>query len=581
MRPSIRSFSLLPTLVVGLLAAILIVTGCASPEPADLVLLNGKVVTVDETRPQAQAVAVTDYTISAVGSDRSIRRYIGPETEVVDLEGRLTIPGFIDGHGHYLSVGNALTILDLTQARTWDDIVRLVQTSAAKAVPGEWVLGRGWHQEKWDRVPEPNVDGVPLNRGLNQASPDNPVLLEHASGHASIANATALRLAGITRRTPDPPGGEIVKDGRGEPTGLLRETAQRLVERVLAHDQEQRSSEEQEAQLRHEILLAGQDALSKGVTSFHDAGVPFATIDLYRRMAAEGALPIRIYAMVRRETNEEMDRRLPEYFILPEGNAFLAVRSIKRQIDGALGAHGAWLLEPYEDLPTSTGLNLEPVADIERTCEIALKYGFQVCTHAIGDRANREVLDIYERAMRTAPEKTDLRWRIEHVQHLHPDDVPRIPELGVVASMQGIHCTSDGPWVLKRLGEKRAEEGAYLWRTLTDLGVVIANGTDCPVEDMDPIPCFYATVTRRQPDGEIFYGAERLSREEALRTYTINNAYAAFEEGIKGSLTPGKLADIVVLSRDILTCPEEEIRDARVDLTILGGEIRYRRSPLP
>jgi predicted amidohydrolase YtcJ len=578
MRPTHPGGSRLLIRALLLLLPLLPYTGCARVEPADLVLLGGHVVTVDAARPETQAVAVTGYRITAVGSDSRIRHYIGPDTEVIDLQGRLAVPGFIDGHGHYLSVGNALTILDLTKARTWDDIVALVAETAAKTARGEWITGRGWHQEKWDRVPQPNVDGVPLNRELNRVAPDHPVLLEHASGHASIANATALRLAGITRRTPDPPGGEIVKDARGEPTGLLRETAQRLVAGVLTRAQEQRSPAEQEAQFRNEIALAGRDALSKGVTSFHDAGSSFATIDLFRKMAAEGTLPIRLNVMVRYATNEEMDRRLPDYRILPEGNAFLTVHAIKRQIDGALGAHGAWLLEPYEDLPTSTGLNLEPVADIARTCEIALKYGFQVCTHAIGDRANREVLDIYERAMRTAPEKTDLRWRIEHAQHLAPADVPRFRQLGVVAAMQAIHCTSDGPWVLKRLGEKRAKEESYLWRTLTDLGVVIGNGTDCPVEDMDPIPCFYAAVTRHMPDGEVFYGEQRLTRAEALRTYTLNNAFAAFEEDIKGSLTPGKLADITVLSVDIMTCPEDRIRDAKADLTILGGRIAYRRN---
>jgi hypothetical protein len=253
------------------------------------------------------------------------------------------------------------------------------------------------------------------------------------------------------------------------------------------------------------------------------------------------------------------------------------VRSIKRQIDGALGPHGAWLLEPYLDLPSSSGLTLEDPADIEETARIAIRHGFQVNTHAIGDRANREVLDIYERTFEANPDATDLRWRIEHAQHLHPDDIGRFAELGVIAAMQGIHGTSDGPWVVRRLGEDRAQSGAYMWRSLIDSGAILANGTDVPVEDIDPIASFHASVSRRMADGELFYPEQRMTREEALKSYTAWNAYAAFEEDIKGSITPGKLADIVVLSRDIMTVPEEEIPTARVDLTILGGVVRYTR----
>ncbi len=550
--------------------------GCAGPvEPADLVLMGGKVVTMDEANPVAQAIAVSGYTIEAVGSNRKIQRYVGDYTEVIELEGRLAIPGFIDGHGHFLSLGRSKLVLDLTKVRSWQEIVDMVAGAAAEAERGEWIEGRGWHQEKWDSTPTPNVDGVPLHDGLSAVSRRNPVLLTHASGHASFVNGRALQLAGITGATPDPPGGEIVKDDRGNPTGLLRETAQRLVDRARARAEEVRSPEEEEAEFRQIVELASWEALSKGVTTFHDAGSPFAVIDRLRAMEERGELQLRLYVMARRETNETMAERLPEYLIIPEGNDHLAVRCIKRQIDGALGAHGAWLLEPYLDLPTSVGLNLEPIDDITRTCEIAIQHGFQVATHAIGDRGNRETLDIYEQVFHANPDKTDLRWRIEHSQHIHPNDIPRFAELGIVASMQGIHCTSDGPWVLKRLGPDRAESGAYLWRTLMDLGVLVTNGTDCPVEDIDPIASFYASVTRKCWDGSIFYPDEKMTREEALRSYTLNNAIAAFEEHLKGSLTPGKLADIVVLSKDIMTIPADEIPTARVDYTFVGGEIRY------
>jgi len=451
-----------------------------------------------------------------------------------------------------------------------------VGEAAKAAAPGHWIRGRGWHQEKWDEVPTPNVEGVPLHHALSKVSPENPVSLTHASGHASIVNAQALELSGIGARTPDPPGGTIVRDVGGEPTGLLRETAQELVEEAMARAEAARPEEQRQAEFEHVVALAGKAALSTGVTSFHDAGADFDTIDRFKRLAAAGKLPVRLYVMVRGEKNQALAQRLPEYRILPEGNAFLAVRSIKRLIDGALGAHGAWLLEPYADLDT-TGLVLEPVADIEEVAQIAIENGFQVGTHAIGDRANREVLDIYQRVFAAHPDKKDLRWRIEHAQHLHPDEVARFAKLGVIAAMQGIHATSDGPWVAKRLGEARAQSGAYVWRRLIDAGAVVVNGTDCPVEDVDPIASFYASVTRRMSNGQAFYPEQRMSREEALRSYTLNGAFAAFEEHLKGSLKTGKLADIVVLSKDIMTVAEDEIPGAKVDYTIVGGVVRFER----
>jgi predicted amidohydrolase YtcJ len=547
------------------------------PEEADLVLTNGKVVTMDPEVPEAEAVAVKGHTILAVGSVREMAVHVGPGTRVMDLEGRLAVPGFIDSHGHYMGLGQSKMILDLTQARTWDEIVATVAEAVAEAEPGTWIRGRGWHQEKWDAVPEPSVDGVPTHAGLSAVSPNNPVYLTHASGHASIVNARALQAAGIDASTPDPPGGTIVKDEAGQPSGLLRETAQRIVGAAITQSEVGRTPEQVEAEDREAVRLAGEDALSKGVTSFHDAGSNFSTIDFFKKLEAEGNLPVRLYVMVRRESNEEMDRRLPDYRMLPEGNDFLTVRSIKRQVDGALGAHGAWLLEPYQDLE-STGLVLEPLDDIMGTARVAIKHGFQVNTHAIGDRGNREILDLYERAFQEAGvSDQDLRWRVEHAQHLHPDDVGRFAALGVIPSMQGIHCTSDGPWVYQRLGAERAASGAYLWRDLMDSGAVVNNGTDTPVEDVDPLASFYASVTRRMPNGEYFFPEQAMTREEALASYTLNGAYSAFEEHVKGSLTPGKYADITVLSADIMTIPPEEILTTEVVYTIVGGEVRYER----
>ena len=551
----------------------------SAPEaPAHLVLRGGKVATVDPALGTAQAIAVTGYTITAVGSDDEIAAYIGPDTEVIDLDGRLAIPGFIEGHGHYLSLGRARQILDLTTVKNWDEVVSMVSVAADQAAPGEWIFGRGWHQDKWDRVPEDAVDGVPRNDTLNAVSPDNPVLLGHASGHAAFANDAALQAAGIDDDTADPAGGTIVRTPEGKATGLLRETAQRLVNDKADEYMAQLTDEQQEALLRERVRLAGEEALRHGVTSFHDAGADFETIDFFRTLETEGTLPVRLYVMVRRQSNEEMAELLPRYRMVAEGNDFLTVRSIKRQIDGALGAHGAWLLEPYEDLPGSPGLVLEPVEEIERTAEIAVQHGFQVNTHAIGDRANRETLDLYERVWdRLDVDGSALRWRVEHAQHIHPDDVPRFGQLGVIAAMQGIHCTSDGPWIPSRLGEERTRITSYPWRHLIETGAVIGNGSDVPVEPINAIASYYASVTRVMNNGEVFHPEHVMTREEALASYTINNAFAAFEEDLKGSLTPGKLADIVVLSQDILSVPDAAIPATEVDLTFVGGELRYAR----
>ncbi len=566
-----------------MIAAVWGVSGCGAPRDAapvaDLVLTGGTVATMDPARPRAEAIAVTGHTIAAVGSRDEIQTWVGDATQVIDLEGRFVIPGFIEGHGHFLSLGRSRTILDLTRADSWDEIVSQVAAAAREAPAGAWIFGRGWHQEKWSVQPAQVVDGVPLHAVLSAASPDHPVQLTHASGHASIANAKAMALAGITRASADPPGGTIVRDDAGEPTGLLRETAQGLLQPAIEATEAALSDADREARRRLWARLAGEVALSHGVTSFQDAGSSFEEIDLFRAMAAAGDLPVRLYVMIRRESNEALEDRIATYRILPQGNDFLAVRSIKKVIDGALGSHGAWLIEPYEDLPDSTGLNLESMESLAHTARIAMEHGFQVNTHAIGDRGNREVLDVYERTFRDHPDRKDPRWRIEHAQHLHPDDIPRFAGLGVIASVQAIHCTSDGPWVPKRIGEARAASGAYVWRALIDSGAVVINGTDVPVEPIDPIANVHAAVTREMPDGEAFHADQRMTPEEALRSATRDAAWAAFEDHLKGAIVPGLLADLTVLSQDLLAIDPAEIPLTRVEMTIVGGEIRYERHP--
>jgi predicted amidohydrolase YtcJ len=387
--------------------------------PADLVLMNAKIVTVDDKVPAASWLAARDGRIAALGSGKNgYKRFVGEGTQVLDLGGALTVPGLIESHGHFTSLGSSKMILDLTKARSWDEIVALVAQAAKEAKPGEWILGRGWHQDKWDAVPEPNVNGLPVHDALSKATPDNPVLLTHASGHSSLANAKAMELSKITRTTTNPAGGEIIRDGKGDAIGAFLETAQSLVRYQAAHD----TPEEARARTRKQIELAARECLVHGVTTFHDAGNSFAVIDLYKEMAEEGALPVRLYVMLS-AGNKALAERAASYRMIGAVDNHLTVRAIKRLIDGALGAHGAWLLEPYADLPTSTGLNTEPVEALRATAKFAIENGFQLATHAIGDRANRETLDIYEEALMAHPEKTDTRWRIEHAQHLSLDDV--------------------------------------------------------------------------------------------------------------------------------------------------------------
>ena len=545
-----------------LLAAALALAATRTTPPADLVLRNGRIVTVDEKKPEAQALAIRRGFIVAVGTNDEIARVVGERTQVIDLEGRLATPGFIEGHGHFLSLGNARLQLRLADAKSWDEIVRRVGEAAKQAKPGEWIRGRGWHQEKWDAVPTPSVEGFPTHEALSRVSPDNPVYLTHASGHASFVNARAMSVSGITRDTPNPPGGDVLKDMNGEPTGLLRETANGLARVPPLDDPEL---------VRKQALLAAEEAVSKGITTFEDAGTPFKSLDVLKAMAARGELPVRLWMMAR-DSIEALRQNLDAYRTV--GDAF-TVRAIKLTIDGALGSRGAWLLEPYADQPGSSGLNTAPLELANEIADLAAAHGYQFCVHAIGDRANREALNLFERVYKANPGRR-LRWRIEHAQHLHPDDIPRFGQLGVIPMMQGIHCTSDAPFVTARLGAKRAGEGAYVWQSLMKSGAIVGNGTDAPVEDVDPIFSFYSSVSRKLKDGSVFYPDQRMSRAQALKSYTWNNAYAAFEEGVKGSLAPGKLGDVVVLSKDIMTIPEDQIPTARVVLTIVGGKVVYR-----
>ena len=546
--------------------------------PADLVLRNGRIVTVDGQSPQVSALAIKGDRITAVGNDRDMLRFTGRKTQVIDLKGMLAIPGFIEGHGHFYSLGASLMELELRYTNNWDAIISLVAEEVKKLKPGTWIIGRGWHQDKWDAKPQPNVEGLPFHHKLSAVSPQNPVFLSHTSGHGVFINKAAMQAAGISRISVDPSGGEIVRDEYGEPIGMLREYAAQPVREALAAYKAQRTLKEVEADMRRQVLLAAQNAIENGITSFQDMGSTWEELDHLKIMAEEGNLPIRLYMAVQ-EPAVEMEEKLANYRLLGYGNNFLTIRCIgEKVLDGALGTHGGWLLEPYNDLPRSYGLNVTPIPEIRHSAELAIKHDYQLAIQGIGDRAARELFNIYEEQFNLHPEKQDHRWRIEHAQVTHPDDLPRYAALGVIPGTQGIFACSDGPWVLDRLGEERTKERGYIFRSMAESGALIMNGTDPPVEEISPIASFHCSITRKLPDGSIFQPEQRLTREQALRSYTINNAYAAFEEDIKGSITPGKLADITVLSKDIMTVPEEDIPGTEIVYTIIGGEVKYKWS---
>ncbi|MGY6554286.1 MAG: amidohydrolase [Wenzhouxiangella sp.] len=567
-----------PVAMMVSLLVLLLQSSAAATElaAADLVFVNGRVLTMEETKPEAEALAVHDGLIVAVGGAADVEALIGEDTQVIDLAGRSLIPGLIEGHGHFLGLGESLMTLDLRQTRSFAAVVEQVRVAAADAAPGEWITGRGWHQENWTDESGPLFHGVPAHAALSEVSPDNPVFLVHASGHAAFANLLAMRMAGIGAGTPDPDGGEIVRDEAGEPTGFLRQAAQRPVRELHTTWLQGLGEDLRQARFLRQVELAAQTALAHGITAFHDQGQRFDDIDRLVELDRNGGLPLRLYVSVIGETNAELDRRLPDYWLLAEDEGMLTVRSVKRHLDGALGTHGAWLLRPYADRSDTMGLPQMSLADLRETAAIAFRHGFQLNTHAIGDRANREALDVYASIQRLAGDDA-LRWRIEHAQNLHPDDVPRFAELGVIASMQGIHATSDGPWVPIRLGEQRAQRKAYVWRSLLDADAVICNGTDVPVEPISPIASLHASITRQMANGERFFPEQRMDRMEALKSYTIHCAYAVFEEERLGSIAVGKLADLVVLNGDVLTLSDDALAELEVDMTLVGGQIRFER----
>ena len=566
-----KTYYLFPLLLV------LLAIGCKeAPSQLDSLIINAKIYSMVEDEVAYDAIGIKDGKITMLGSSEALQKSIDANTQVIDVKGEFLMPGFIEGHGHYSGLGKSLQNLNFLSDTSWQQITNKVEEKLKTAGEGEWVYGRGWHQEKFNILPDGALGKYPTHESISSFSEENPIILIHASGHSLFANEKAMELAGVTKETPQPVGGKIIKDSRGEPIGVFEERAMTPIRNAYQAYLNEMPVEKRKEIWIDAIKYAEQECLSKGITSFQDAGSKFHELEWYEEMARNGEHNLRLWVMVRHSA-EDMFGKLSKLRMLGVGDGFYTCRAIKSELDGALGAHGAWLLESYADKKEFYGQNTTEVSEVEKIAQLAYDNNMQLCVHAIGDKANRATLDIFEK-YKMKDEEADLRWRVEHAQHLHVDDIPRFKRLGAIASMQGVHCTSDAPFVEERLGHERSTEGAYAWRSLLDAGAVVVNGTDAPVEDVNPLSSIYASVTRRRENPKMeFVPEQRMTRKEALYSYTMAPAFAAFEEDLKGSIEIGKYADFVVLDKNILTCEEEDIEKIEILHTIVGGEIKYSK----
>ncbi len=546
-----------------------LVPGATVIEPADIVFKNGNVYTVNERRPHAEAIAVKGDRIVFVGSNQDIKRYEGKGTRIVDLGGKTVVPGLTDSHNHLLGIGQREMTLNLEGTLSLEDFLARVKARVDGAKPGEWVTGRGWIETHWKQPV------FPTRQELDRVSPANPVFLRRADGHGAVVNSAALKIAGVDRNTPNPFGGEISKEKQtGEPSGMLLDNAQELVTKNIPPTTE--------ADAEQAILLGVKRSISLGWCEIQDAGGSYRDVARYQKLYREGKIKLRIYKAVYGPT-EDSQRLLREGASVGSGDGGrLTVRTIKVVMDGALGSRGAALLEPYRDAADTSGfLTAKPEELLPMFIE-ALRRGIQIETHAIGDRANRITLDLYEKAFAAVPpgqrKIREPRWRVEHAQIINPTDIPRFAKLGVIPSMQPSHAIGDLFFAPSRLGLRRLE-GAYAWQSLIRAGSIIAGGSDAPVERGEPMIEFYAAVARKDQKGftgEGWHAEQAVSREQALKMFTLWAAQAAFEEKMKGSIEAGKLADLTVLSADIMKIPELEILRTRCMMTVIGGEIVYQ-----
>ena len=562
------------------LVSILFFAACSKPNKTSATLLihGGPIYTVDSTQAMVEAVATRGDTILYAGTLAEAEQFKTEQTQVINLKGKTMTPGLIEGHGHFMGLGYNELNLDLMNTTSYQQIVDAVAEEVKKAAPGEWITGRGWHQSKWTEMPSDTVNGFQTHYLLSEVSPDNPVYLRHASGHAGFANAKAMEIAGLEILSKDGidkfevEGGEVMRDELGRPTGIFNERAMSLITQHIPE-----STPEKDAKA-FELAIAA--CHRNGIVGFHDAGIGKETIDLYEQMKSADKMKVRMYAMLTGWDKDLLSEWYQKGPVIDPDN-LVTIRSVKLNCDGALGSRGAWLLEPYTDRPSHYGHETLPMEFVKETALNGLRNGFQVCSHAIGDRANQEILDRYEAAFTALPDMaSNHRFRIEHAQHLHPDDIPRFAELGVIPAMQAIHMSSDRPWAIDRLGGKRIKEGAYMWQALLKTGIPVVNGTDVPVEPLNPIASFYASVSRKTLKGTPEGGYEpeqKMTREQALRSYTLDAAYGAFEENIKGSIIAGKLADFTIYDQDIMTVAEDKLLDTQIAMTIFNGEVVYSK----
>ena len=533
---------------------------------ADTLLVSGTIYTADDANTQVEAVVIKDGRFTFVGDLATAQTKAGEHHRHIALGAATAYPGFIESHGHLSSLGEAIANLDLNGVDSYQTIVGMVADAAAKASPGQVIKGRGWHQSKWSKEPSVTVDGFPTHRSLSEVSPNNPVFLGHANGHTALVNQAAMDALNLNYSTPTPDGGVIIKDGKGDPTGILHENAIDLAYSLTALSKESSMAA---------ILAAQAHAFQWGITNFHDAGAGSTDIEAQRALDASGDLKLRVYTMVSAQDEALTDYWLARPPVIADDNSRLTIRSFKAVMDGALGSRTAWLHQPYTDDPGTSGVQ---TFDENRLVDIMNRsnaHGWQINTHAIGDKANTVVLDAIDKATLT---QRDHRSRIEHSQHLVPSDIERFSKLGVIASIQAIHMSSDRPWAIDRLGKERIESGAYVWRDLLNAGVHIANGTDVPVEPINPIANFYASVARKTlaglPDDGYEVG-QKLSRHETLKSMTLWNAYAAFEETEVGSISVGKRADMTVTDQNLMIVDEARILATKPIMTIVGGEVVF------
>jgi predicted amidohydrolase YtcJ len=529
---------------------------------ADLIITNAKIWTVDKARPQAEALAVVGERIVAVGSAAEVDAWHGPQTKILDAKGKLLLPGFNDAHVHFVDGGGGLEEVQLKDASSPEEFARRIGERAKTTPKGEWITGGNWDEQKWS---PPNL---PTKELIDSVTPDTPVWVNRHDGHESLANSVTLRLANITAKTPDPPGGQIVRDARGNPTGVLRDAAQSLVEKVRPAMTR--------ARRMHAIHLALEHAASLGVTSAQDKNPPYDDVKAYAELAEKGELTVRMYvAPMETDWKDQAKIGVRHAF----GTSFLRMGAVKGYADGSLGSETAYFFEPYTDDPKSHGLlseEMHPPSAMLVRLKGADAAGLQLCIHAIGDRGISMILDMFEQ-IEKANGKRDRRWRIEHAQHLAAKDFARFARLGVIASVQPYHAIDDGRWAEKRIGPDRIKR-TYAFRTFLDDGVRLAFGTDWPVAPLSPMWGIYAAVTRATLDGKNPDGwvpEQKISVAEAVEEYTLGSAYAEFQEKEKGSITAGKLADFVVLSDDIFKIPPEQIKNVKVQATYLGGKVVY------